>query len=57
LKEEKPEYSDVFRILDVSSTGCWYGYFYTKNESSYTLKEKFTPALEGAEVAWPINAG
>jgi hypothetical protein len=57
LRDSKPEYADTYRILDVDSTGCWYGYFYTNNGSQYPLKEKFMPDLKGGEVVWPLGTG
>jgi hypothetical protein len=50
-----PEYAKVFRILDIKSTGCYYGFFYTRNDSAFTLSEIFTPKLAGATVVWPIS--
>jgi len=55
LKDSNPEYAKVFRICDVESTGCWYGFFYTRNDSAFTLCETFTPKLAGATVVWPIS--
>ena len=50
-----PEYAKVFRILDIRPTGCGYGFFYTRNDSAFTLCEIFTPKFAGATVVWPIS--
>jgi len=54
LRDTNPDYTNVYRILDVESTGCWYGFVYTKNDSAYQLRESFTPKLTGAVAVWPI---
>mmetsp|Transcript_2732 Transcript_2732/g.3760 ORF Transcript_2732/g.3760 Transcript_2732/m.3760 type:complete len:180 (-) Transcript_2732:112-651(-) len=43
----------VYRVSDVDCLNCWYGFFYTANGSSYSLKEKLTPQLTGMEVVYP----
>ena len=43
LEQVNSDYADVYRIEDVSSTGCWYGFFYTRNDSAFDLCETFTP--------------
>ena len=50
---ENPDYSQVYRITDIETSGCAYGFFYTKNESAYDFSEKFTPVLKGFEIVWP----
>ena len=55
---ENEDYADeVFRISDVESLGCWYGYIYTKNNSKYDLRETLRPNLEGLEVVSPELGG
>ena len=52
--EENEDYgSDVFRVSDVESIDCWYGYIYTQNNSPYRLQETVRPQLSGLEVVWP----
>jgi hypothetical protein len=48
---------DVYRISDVESLGCWYGFIYTMNNSKYQLKETIRPTLEGLEVVHPALSG
>ena len=56
--EENEDYAeDVYRISDVESLGCWYGYIYTKNGSKYDLKETLRPNLQGLEVVSPELSG
>ena len=56
LAEDEDYGTDVFRLTDVESLDCWYGYIYTKNDSPYRLKETIKPQLDGLEVVWPILA-
>ena len=52
--EENEDYGeDVFRVSDVQSIDCWYGYIYTQNNSPYRLQETVRPQLTGLEVVWP----
>ena len=53
--EENPDYgTKVFRVTDVESLDCYYGFIYTKNESEYRLKETIRPHLKGLEINYPI---
>lgn len=47
----------MYRISDVESLGCWYGYIYTMNASKYELRETLRPNLEGLEVVMPAPTG
>ena len=47
----------MYRISDVESLGCWYGYIYTKNGSKYDLRETLRPNLQGLEVVSPELTG
>ena len=53
LRDNMPEYSDVYSVLDVDSSGCWYGCFYFRNDSQYTFRDELTPKFEGAVVVCP----
>ena len=56
--EENPDYStDVYRVTDVESLDCYYGFIYTKNNSKYRLKETIRPNLKGLEINYPIVEG
>lgn len=56
--EENEDYAeDVYRISDVESLGCWYGFIYTMNGSKYQLNETLRPNLEGLEVVYPALSG
>lgn len=41
---------DVYRVSDLNSSKCWYGFIYTRNDSGYELKENIKPELDGLEV-------
>lgn len=41
---------DVYRIIDFSTSQCWYGFIYESNESGFDLKENIKPSLEGLEI-------
>jgi hypothetical protein len=45
LRDSLPDYTNVYRICDVDSSGCWYGFYYTRNDSGFNLCETFTPNL------------
>jgi hypothetical protein len=52
--EDNEDYgADVFRVTDVQSMECYYGYIYTQNNSAYMLKETVRPELTGLEIVWP----
>ena len=56
--EENPDYStDVYRVSDVESLDCYYGFIYTKNNSKYRLKETIRPHLKGLEINYPKVEG
>jgi len=56
LADSNEDYgNDVFRITDVQSIDCWYGYIYTQNRSPYRLRETLQPELTGLEVVWPLQ--
>ena len=56
--EENPDYStDVYRVTDVESLDCYYGFIYTKNNSKYRLKETVRPHLKGLEINYPKVEG
>lgn len=46
---------DVFRVQDIESLNCWYGYIYTENNSSKMLQEKLRPQLQGISVIYPLQ--
>ena len=43
LKDNQDYNNDVWRISDVESLNCYYGFIYTRNESKYRLKETVRP--------------
>ena len=54
LADNDEGYGDkVFRVTDVESIDCWYGYIYTQNGSPFRLRETLQPELTGLEVVWP----
>ena len=50
-----PDYTEVYRVQDMGTFGCWYGFIYTKNDSPFDLRETFSPQLDGFQQAWPIE--
>jgi hypothetical protein len=57
LRNKFPAFANVYRVENPYSTGSWYGFYYTRNDSAKNLYETFTPKLKGGEVVWPINSG
>jgi hypothetical protein len=41
---------DVYRIIDFSTSQCWYGFIYERNDSGCDLKENIRPTLGGLEI-------
>lgn len=56
LSDNEDYGTDVLRVQDIESLPCWYGYIYTKNDSSLTLRETLRPELEGMSVIYPIKS-
>ena len=54
LKDNQDYNNDVWRISDVESLNCYYGFIYTRNESKYRLKETVRPQIKGLEINYPI---
>ena len=56
--KDNPDYAEsVFRLCDVESLNCYYGFIYTSNKSKYNLSETLRPRLEGLEVVLPELKG
>jgi len=57
LSENADYGENVYRVTDVESINCWYGFIYTRNDSQYMLAETIRPNLNGLEVNWPTIEG
>lgn len=54
LSNDEEYGQNVYKVSDLRKlTGCRFGICYTRNDSSYPLKEKLTVNLKGAEILWP----